>query len=145
MQWNPSPTSKGEIAFCDSRGYFGLLENVTSSTTAAVTTASAAHEALGMDEDVDDNDISISQIKKNTGFVTSEENGHDVFTGLDFLNDDVMSKASSRPGSPLTGTSKRLHFPSSKRQEPFQPGSSPAHLQHRYMVINIELKSSHST
>ena len=36
----------------------------------------------------------------------------------------------------MTGTSRRLNYPPSKRQEPFQPGSSPVHLQHRYMVWN---------
>ena len=40
---------------------------------------------------------------------------------------------SSRPPSPVT---RRPPQPSSKRQEPFQPGSSPVHLNHRYMVWN---------
>ncbi len=40
---------------------------------------------------------------------------------------------SSRPSSPLA---RRLPQTSTKRQEPFQPGSSPVHLHHRYMVWN---------
>ena len=32
--------------------------------------------------DDDDAGISISQLKKDTGFVPSGENGHDVFTGV---------------------------------------------------------------
>ena len=142
LAWNPSPSSKGEIAFCDSRGYFGLFENATTSdqpSSSSAAAATEAHEALGIDDD--DNDISISQLKKSAGFVTNDEDGHDVYAGrpssssMDFIADDLVSKASSRPGSPL-GTSRRLNYPSSKRQEPFQPGSSPVHLQHRYMAWN---------
>lgn len=49
--------------------------------------------------------------------------------------DDGASKMSSRPASPMAG-SKRIVQSSTKRQEPFQPGSSPVHLHHRYMVWN---------
>jgi len=141
LAWNPSPSSKGEIAFCDSRSYFGLFENATTSDqpSSAAAAANEAHEALGMDDD--DSDISISQLAKSVGFVTNDEDGHDVYAGrpssssMDFIADDLVSKASSRPGSPL-GTSIKLNYPSSKRQEPFQPGSSPVHLQHRYMAWN---------
>lgn len=43
---------------------------------------------------------------------------------------------SSRPASPLAGSSRRYNSSLCKKQEPFQPGSSPVHLHHRYMVWN---------
>ena len=50
--------------------------------------------------------------------------------------DDLASK-SSRPSSPIHSR-RGLHPapPTTKRQAPFQPGSSPVHLHHRYMVWN---------
>ena len=76
MAWNPTQSSK-EIAFCDSRGYLGLLENVTGGggQPAAVATEQSSSTML----DDDEVEFSISQIKKATGFV--EEDGHDVFAG----------------------------------------------------------------
>lgn len=140
LAWNPVMNTNKEIAFCDCRGHIGLLDNVTSpdGKTQQNTKASNSVTCVG---DEDDAEISISQIKKNTGFTIDEENGKDVFTGVrsspmefDVL-DDVASKISSRPSSPLASTSRRRYAPS-KKQEPFQPGSSPDHLLHRYMVWN---------
>ena len=87
LAWNPKPSLK-EIAFCDSRGHLGLLENVTKDSASSESSASSSSRAvssvsnvLGEDDD-NDVDISITQIKKATGFEVSEEDGQDVFTGV---------------------------------------------------------------
>lgn len=92
LVWNPSPGSQSskEIAFCDSRGYLGLLENVTGGGQPQQPSAESTAQSTSNDNDVpmmgddddyfgDDAEISISQIKKDTGFV--QEDGRDVFTG----------------------------------------------------------------
>lgn len=65
------------------------------------------------------------------------------FKDTDSVLDDIISKSGSRAASPsITGVSSRkLNYPSSKRQEPFQPGSSPVHLLHRYMVKKFTISS----
>lgn len=85
MVWNPNGQSK-EIAFCDSRGYLGLLENVTGggqqSASASAESAQSVSKPSPASYDLmneDSVEISISQIKRATGFV--EEDGRDVFTG----------------------------------------------------------------
>lgn len=84
LSWNPAMISQKEIAFCDCKGYLGLIENVTGQpqTDGKAQQPSAATidtNSIGGDEDVE---FSISQIKKATGFVTDEENGQDIFTGV---------------------------------------------------------------
>lgn len=81
MAWNPSwPTNK-EIAFCDCKGYLGLIENATSQTANhQAKSAASLSEMASLDDD--DAEISISQLKKETGFMMSKEDGHDVFTGV---------------------------------------------------------------
>lgn len=76
MAWNPTQSSK-EIAFCDSRGYLGLLENVTGGGGQPAAVANEQSSSTMLDDD--EVEFSISQIKKATGFV--EEDGHDVFAG----------------------------------------------------------------
>ena len=50
---------------------------------------------------------------------------------------DEMNSKSSRAPSPSSVSRKPMQYgPPCKLQEPFQPGSSPAHLQNRYMVWN---------
>ncbi|XP_046632303.1 WD repeat and HMG-box DNA-binding protein 1-like isoform X3 [Daphnia pulicaria] len=141
MAWNPSMTTQKEIAFCDCKGYLGLLENVTAQAEGKAKLSAKVANSL-TDIGDDDAEISISQIKKDTGFTTNAEDGQDVFTGvqsysMDFdILDDGASKINSRPSSPLAGHSRRPYQSSSKKREPFQPGSSPVHLHHRYMVWN---------
>lgn len=80
MAWNPSSSNK-EIAFCDCKGYLGLIENATTATNQGMMKSAASFtETAVMGED--DAEISISQLKKETGFMINEEDGHDVFTGV---------------------------------------------------------------
>ena len=89
LAWNPKPSLK-EIAFCDSRGHLGLLENVTKDSASSESSASSSSRAVSSEsafqttgeDDDNDVDISITQIKKATGFEVNEEDGQDVFTGV---------------------------------------------------------------
>jgi hypothetical protein len=75
---------KKEIAFCDCKGYLGLLENVTAQAQLESKEKQSTKIVNSFTDVVEDDDaeISISQIKKDTGFTTSAEDGQDVFTGV---------------------------------------------------------------
>lgn len=76
-------TTQKEIAFCDCKGYLGLLENVTAQAQAEGKAKQSAKVANSFtDIGDDDAEISISQIKKDTGFTTNAEDSQDVFTGV---------------------------------------------------------------
>lgn len=57
----------------------------------------------------------------------------DFIKDLDGLMEASSSKMDSRAPSPSESVRRTNTF-SCKMQEPFQPGSSPTHLQNRYMV-----------
>ena len=82
LAWNPAMVTKKEIVFCDSRGHLGLLENVTQSGPNGASPMDVVSSNATLQEDDDDAEFSITQIKKNTGFVVNEEDGQDVFTGV---------------------------------------------------------------
>lgn len=83
LAWNPAMLNRKEIAYCDCKGYLGLIENVTNQTDdtgrPAAVSSSLTDTASMMSDDVE---FSISQIKKATGFITNEEDGLDVFAGI---------------------------------------------------------------
>jgi chromosome transmission fidelity protein 4 len=83
MAWNPAMITQKEIAFCDCKGYLGLCENVTAQAQLEGKEKQSARIANSFTDVVDDDaEISISQIKKDTGFTTNAEDGQDVFTGV---------------------------------------------------------------
>lgn len=133
VAWKPGCTAgNDELAFCDSRGHLGIVEKVTAaagSTTAAQTPVEALEELDG------DNDISISQIKKSTGFLVDEENGQDVFAGVPGDSDDDVSSVVAQ--KPHYSSSVAAAAPARIQLQPaFQPGSSPIDRQQNYMVWN---------
>ena len=87
--------AKREIVFCDSRGQLGLLENVSKQelpSSEKIKSSASSMDVSFTNEDDDEAEISITQIKKNTGFVVNEENGQDIFTGV---RSAAMGKLSS--------------------------------------------------
>ena len=79
--------AKKEIVFCDSRGQLGLLENVTQQEMGASDQVKSSSSPMDVsfpndNDDIDEAEISVTQIKKNTGFVVDKENGQDIFTGV---------------------------------------------------------------
>lgn len=75
--------TRKEIAFCDCKGYLGLIENATAQANQQEEkTSSSVADATNLGDDYGDAKFSISQIKKATGFTINEEDGRDVFTGI---------------------------------------------------------------
>lgn len=81
---------------------------------------------LMMDEDSGDNVISLEKIKNESGF--GSQNGFNKV----FNNDDDDSNLSSKviPQTVVT--------PTVDLQDPFQPCSTPVHLQRRFMVMYLK-------
>lgn len=113
----------------------------------------------GMDDlfanDVDDdNEISISKIKANIGFIGDEYVGvknAKVIIGGEGLgadkkspisdDDDDDASMSSRGSRPRSKSSRPIimappKIPFTEPQEPIQPASTPVHLDHRFMIWN---------
>jgi len=113
------------------------------------------NDMLVDDNDPDGNEFSISKIKAMSGFIESEKD--DVFVGIDkakrivgikseaaskAVDDDALSVSSFEFENPskseLQGkgshSSHRMIMPFTEPQKPFQPASSPEHLEHRFMV-----------
>lgn len=105
---------------------------------------------LADDGDADANEFSISKIKAMSGFVESEKD--DVFVGVDEarkrvgikpeisakpVDDDALSVSSFEfEDNAKPGRSKNIIMPYTEPQKPFQPSSSPEHLEHRFMVTD---------
>lgn len=112
----------------------------------------------GMDDlfanDVDDNEISISKIKRDTGFIgdeyvgvkkaaviIGEELDEKKRTIVSDDDDDDVASVSSRGSRPRSKSSRPIvmaapEIPFTKPQEPIQPASTPVHIDHRFMTWN---------
>ncbi len=112
----------------------------------------------GMDDlfanEVDDNEISISKIKADNGFIGDEYVGvknAKVIYGEEGLgdkkspisddDDDDAASISSRGSRPRSKSSRPIvmappKIPFTEPQEPFQPASTPVHIDHRFMTWN---------
>ena len=88
--------------------------------------------------------FSIRQIKKDTGFL-DEESTNQSAPNADFAQDDLdldLDQESSKketeefaaPQAPVQVQAPSI--PDYDPQEPFQPGSTPTHLESRFMVWN---------
>ncbi|XP_067007806.2 WD repeat and HMG-box DNA-binding protein 1 isoform X2 [Anabrus simplex] len=137
LAWNPSGI--GEIAYCDVSGQLGTIDNIITSEEVAPPKQVEKHvraeedmsynELLNDDDDEEDgeNVISLNKIKEsltqpaNLGLDLEEKSTKD-----DEDNDEVASIVSDVVRS----------VPSISIQPPFQPTSTPVHLQHRFMVWN---------
>ncbi|KAM4662797.1 WD repeat and HMG-box DNA-binding protein 1 isoform 1-T2 [Discoglossus pictus] len=100
------------------------------------------HEGITAQDDDDDNLMPISGRPRNRGAILDDDNsldvpslkpsGNDKAEGDD--DDDRASSVQTFPSAPskpsYTGPMPTL------QQKPFQPGSTPSHLMHRFMVWN---------
>jgi len=75
------------------------------------------------DEESGDNVISLDKIKNESGF-----GSQNVFKTLNDVDDDDNSNSSSK-------FHPEIVTPTVNLQNPFQPCSTPVHLQRRFMVI----------
>lgn len=80
------------------------------------------------DEESGDNVISLEKIKNESGFGLGSQNGIKVYDDDD--DDDNDSNLSSK-------LVHQIITPSINLQNPFQPCSTPVHLQRRFMVNKL--------
>lgn len=138
IDWNP--TEKDEIAFIKEDGYWGVVNKFLSASINDNEKALLNDENLNEDElaaalfdddDDDDNEnsFSIRRIKKETGFLEEEDD--------ETTNQSAPPKEDTEvEAAPIQQQSHVISTPSIDLQEPFQPGSTPVHLESRFMVWN---------
>lgn len=78
------------------------------------------------DEDSGDNVISLEKIKNESGF--NSQNGFKTLNDEDDNDDNSNLSSKFNP---------QTYVPTLNLQNPFQPCSTPVHLQRRFMVINL--------
>ncbi len=157
LAWNPKRMS--EISFIDDYGWWGTFKDVMavsgskSEVKAEGKTEKKAQEEMDEDElaaalfedsDDDENSFSIRQIKRDTGFLSDQEEDN---SNQDGAGGDKAKENSQHDGD---GDSKPAATPASLMppplpppppyepdlQEPFQPTSTPSRLSSFFMVWN---------
>ncbi|KFQ34621.1 PREDICTED: WD repeat and HMG-box DNA-binding protein 1 [Merops nubicus] len=162
LAWHPKYS---QIAYTDTEGNLGLLENigdgkkandkVTSTVTKDYndlfdgedddylngdTIEPQSSPTAGADEDVDDLMPTSGPLRR--AIIDDDDNSLDI--GLIKANSNLLEKDDEDDdqsgGFPALPTSTQKHFYDgpmpTPRQKPFQSGSTPAHLMHRFMVWN---------
>ncbi|XP_041351144.1 WD repeat and HMG-box DNA-binding protein 1-like [Gigantopelta aegis] len=157
LAWNPSKNN--ELAFCDNQGQLGVIDAaVIQDSTAEGTGESTRGEFEGVFDDdddmlieaslrhtADDND-SVSgdgfQPKKSTQAIVDDDEDDDGDFLKDLKNDlkgdedDASSVSESLPPQPLPLVVRDDGYKPTPLQRPFQPASTPEHLQSRFMKWN---------
>ena len=135
VDWNPQNPS--EIAFIDANGHWDVFSVESSASKPDPKAAEPANDdqlnedelAAALFEDDDDdneNSFSIRKIKKETGFL---EDGEEKPAAADIVQrvNQIEAAPTPQPEPPTFEVDI---------QEPFQPGSTPVHLQSRFMTWN---------
>uniref|UniRef100_A0A3P8P875 WD repeat and HMG-box DNA-binding protein 1 n=1 Tax=Astatotilapia calliptera TaxID=8154 RepID=A0A3P8P875_ASTCA len=163
LAWHPSGS---HIAYTDTEGCLGLLDGLGTSTQVAAKnpakdyddlfdddddrlmdeglsdTKSPAKKAVGWDDDDDDFLVPATGRVKNRGAFLDDENSLDTGSlklGQDKLGDDDNDAGSSvaPAAAPVVPLRPVYEGPvPTPPQKAFQPGSTPAHLTHRFMMWN---------
>uniref|UniRef100_A0A3Q4GVV0 WD repeat and HMG-box DNA-binding protein 1 n=1 Tax=Neolamprologus brichardi TaxID=32507 RepID=A0A3Q4GVV0_NEOBR len=156
LAWHPSGSN---IAYTDTEGCLGLLDGLGTSTVATKNpakdyddlfdddddrlmdeglsdTKSPAKKAVGWDDDDDDFLVPATGRVKNRGAFLDDENSLD--TGSLKLGQDNDAGSSVAPAAaPAVPLRPVYEGPvPTPPQKAFQPGSTPAHLTHRFMMWN---------
>uniref|UniRef100_A0A4W5LEL7 WD repeat and HMG-box DNA-binding protein 1 n=1 Tax=Hucho hucho TaxID=62062 RepID=A0A4W5LEL7_9TELE len=167
LAWHPSG---GQIAYTDTEGCLGVLDGLSSSSSSSSTTAAkTSYDDLfddddddrpmdeGVsegarspaknpgDEDDDDDLMPATGRARNRSAFLDDENSLDTGSlklGLDkFVDDDDVGSAIVPPAAAAAPLRPVYDGPMpTPPQKAFQPGSTPAHLMHRFMV-----RASHTT
>lgn len=123
MAWNPS--QNGTLAFCDVTGQLGSVDGCVTSLEKKLPSAAVVPLKIDSDDEDGENVFSVEKIKSSVSQPIEDVFGLDLDEVLTNKNDDDDNESKIS-----------FHEPSRKLQSPFQPSSSPVHLQHRYMVWN---------
>lgn len=161
LAWNPKGNK--EIAYTDNQGQFGVCENVipndeVKSSNHSVTDNDVMDDSLmsaAMDADSDDEQLIIGKKKpksKSTAWIDEEAEDDDddddefkdirklkaaLAAPLDFGDGGNDGDTASEVSAPQPPKKEVIHTPFIPvLQPPFQPGSTPVHLMHRFMVWN---------
>nr|XP_033807240.1 WD repeat and HMG-box DNA-binding protein 1 [Geotrypetes seraphini] len=166
LAWHPSG---GQIAYTDTEGNLGLLENVCDgqvkkSSDKVQSVATRDYDSLFDDDDndflnrepvecqeekaveEDDDIIPISGRLRHHGPILDDDNSIDdvpspklgTDPGKTEVEEDGYVKASSVQSLTATAFQRPIYDgpKPTPRQKPFQSGSTPSHLMHRFMVWN---------
>lgn len=134
LSWNPK--NNGEFAFCDNDGQ---LSTIITGTRNGFANDEAEEEEIGEPAEDDGDDLYDGidfRDEENENCVSLEKLKNDTMkTGLDSDDEDdgktVKSMTTSIPTSERFSIAKPFIV-----QPPFQPGSTPVDLEHRFMVWN---------
>ncbi|XP_049691894.2 WD repeat and HMG-box DNA-binding protein 1 [Helicoverpa armigera] len=125
MAWNPK--GNGVLAYCDVAGQLGMLVNCYGKDSTA---ADNNADDVEMVERADDNDDIVDDLIEN--YESDDDNAISLQKikneTLGVVEDHGDSRPASRHQTPAPST-----VPA---QAPFQPSSTPTHLEHRYMCWN---------
>uniref|UniRef100_A0A3B4V0D9 WD repeat and HMG-box DNA-binding protein 1 n=1 Tax=Seriola dumerili TaxID=41447 RepID=A0A3B4V0D9_SERDU len=159
LAWHPSA---GQIAYTDTEGCLGLLDGLSTSTPDSTkdyddlfdddddgvmdegvsdTNSPAKKHVAGDDDDDDDFLMPATGRVRNRGAILDDENSVDAASlklGQDrFGDDDDAGSAVVAASAPLVPLRPVYEGPMpTPPQKAFQPGSTPAHLTHRFMMWN---------
>ncbi|XP_015373408.1 PREDICTED: WD repeat and HMG-box DNA-binding protein 1 isoform X2 [Diuraphis noxia] len=127
LVWCPK-NGEHTLAYCDDHGQLGLVQNAGSDDF-SVDATNGKENILMTDEESSDNVISLDQIKHDAEVELNKQRGVSL-NNVDGLEiDEDNSNLSSKYIPPTAGFTVDL-------QSPFQPCSTPVHLQRRFMVFN---------
>ncbi|XP_050325107.1 WD repeat and HMG-box DNA-binding protein 1 [Bactrocera neohumeralis] len=145
ISWNTAGT---ELAYCDVTGQLGTLFRTKGGNAAVFADGEAEEVDFGdIEFNNDDNDDLVSA----NGLDVNDENGDDDDDdgiSIERLKNQVMRKAGgfaddldenthdSLPKSIHSDIEPQPLVKSFKQQPAFQPGATPTHLEHRYLVWN---------
>ncbi|CAH0727458.1 unnamed protein product, partial [Brenthis ino] len=124
MAWNPK--GNGILAYCDVAGQLGMLVNCYGKESSK--SAEGDSEDVEMVDRDEDNDEILDNLIEN--YESDDENA----ISLAKIKNDTLGlihKEDSRPESRVAPVSMNV-----PPQPPFQPSSTPVHLEHRYMCWN---------
>ncbi|KAI5704078.1 hypothetical protein M8J75_001791 [Diaphorina citri] len=144
LEWNPADSN--EIAYCDTEGQLGLIEQILDAASPRLTNGHAEQHESGLpldeigeamliddigEDDNDDNVISLDKIKAQSGFLPDDEG-----TGAP-QRSRSPSLADEDRQTPTSGIyPSHATMPVTELQPAFQPTSTPTHFQYRFMVYN---------
>ncbi|CAD5122780.1 DgyrCDS11187 [Dimorphilus gyrociliatus] len=135
LSWNPS---KEQLIFTDKQGQLCLTEELKLDENYKESAKEESEENLNDLFDDRDSDVDISAIKKKTLSAFGFEDEEDLATGGTQIIDDENSEMESK--TKIKEIIKHVPIDTWKPKEPqkaFQPGSTPLHLPHRFMMWNM--------
>ncbi|CAK1540165.1 unnamed protein product [Leptosia nina] len=125
MAW--SPKGNGVLVYCDVAGQMGMLQNCYGKDSNKISADAESGDVESV-ERMDDNDEIVDDLIQN--YESDDDNG----ISLEKIKNETLGlvEKDSRPESRVMTALPSTIPP----QAPFQPSSTPSHLEHRYMCWN---------